>query len=64
MRKPVHKLIHRLLNEERSADPIEYRLLAAFVATIAVVILLGDPLGLVRAVRQAYTRVVTALSQA
>ena len=54
----------RFLREERGEDLIEYGLLAAFVATVATAVVIGDPLGLRTAIVNAYTRCVTALNKA
>jgi len=57
-------LIVRFLREEQGEDLIEYGLLAAFVATIATAVVIGDPLGLKTAVVKAYQRAVDALNKA
>jgi len=60
----MKKLILRFLREEKAEDLIEYGLLAAFVATVATAVVIGDPLGLEAAVIAAYTRCVNALNKA
>jgi Flp pilus assembly pilin Flp len=50
------------LKDERGEDLIEYGLLAAFVAAIAVAVIIADPLGLMGAVEGAYTSAVDALN--
>jgi len=60
----MKKQLIRFLREERGEDLIEYGLLAAFVATVATAVVIGDPLGLRTAIVNAYTRCVTALNKA
>ena len=60
----MKRFIVRFLREERGEDLIEYGLLAAFVATVATAVVIGDPLGLRTAIIDAYTRCVTALNKA
>jgi Flp pilus assembly pilin Flp len=43
---------------------MEYGLLVAFVASIALAVIITDPLGLVTAITNAYTRAADALNQA
>ena len=50
------------IRDERGEDLIEYGLLAAFVAAIAVAVIIADPLGLKTAVEDAYTSAVDALN--
>ncbi len=50
--------------EERGEDLMEYGLLVAFVATIALAVVITDPLGLGTAVEAAYQRAIDALNQA
>ena len=50
------------IRDEAGEDLIEYGLLAAFVAAIAVAVIIADPLGLTQAVTDAYGRAVTALN--
>lgn len=52
------------IQDERGEDLIEYGLLAAFVAAIALAVIIADPLGLKGAVIDAYTRCVDALNAA
>ncbi len=51
-----------LIHDERGEDLIEYGLLAAFVAAIAVAVIIADPLGLMSAVEGAYQDAVDALN--
>ena len=60
----MKRLIVKFLREEQGEDLIEYWLLAAFVATVATGVVIGDPLGLQAAIIAAYTRCVTALNKA
>ncbi len=57
-------LMIRFLRDESGEDLIEYGLLAAFVATVATAVVIGDPLGLKNAVVGAYQRAVDALKKA
>lgn len=50
--------------DERGEDLMEYGLLVAFVATIALAVVITDPLGLGTAVEAAYQRAIDALNQA
>ena len=50
------------IRDERGEDLIEYGLLAAFVAAIAVAVIIADPLGLMGAVEGAYQDAVDALT--
>ena len=49
---------------ERGEDLMEYGLLVAFVATIALAVVITDPLGLGTAVEAAYQRAIVALNLA
>ncbi|HXF58584.1 MAG TPA: hypothetical protein VN539_02065 [Candidatus Saccharimonadales bacterium] len=60
-------MIHALKSigtEERGEDLMEYGLLVAFVATIALAVVITDPLGLGTAVEAAYQRAIDALNLA
>lgn len=50
------------IRDEAGEDLIEYGLLAAFVAAIAVAVIIADPLGLTTAVTNAYQRATDALN--
>lgn len=54
--------IKNFIRDERGEDLIEYGLLAAFVAAIAVAVIIADPLGLMGAVEGAYADAVDALN--
>ena len=58
------KLAVRLLRNERGEDLMEYGLLVAFVASIALAVIITDPLGFGPAIKDAYQRAVDALNQA
>jgi Flp pilus assembly pilin Flp len=53
--------IRRFFRDERGEDLIEYGLLVAFVASIAMGIVIGDPLNLQAALINAYQRAIDAL---
>ena len=52
----------RFIHAETAEDLIEYGLLAAFVAAIAIACIIGDPLGLRPAVEGAYQDCIDALN--
>src|SRR2546425_607044 len=54
----------RFIRDERGEDLMEYGLLVAFVATIALAVIITDPLGFGTAIQDAYQRAVDALNQA
>jgi len=54
----------RLIKSESGEDLMEYGLLVAFVAAIAVAVIITDPLGFGTAIQDAYQRAVDALNQA
>jgi len=56
------KMLKHLIRDERGEDLIEYGLLAAFVAAIALAVIIADPLGLTTAVTDAYQRATDALN--
>jgi Flp pilus assembly pilin Flp len=56
--------VNQLIKDERGEDLMEYGLLVAFVAAIAVAIIITDPLGFGTAIQDAYQRAVDALNQA
>ena len=57
------KFATRLLRDERGEDLMEYGLLIAFVAAIAMAVIITDPLGFGPAIQDAYQRAVDALNQ-
>jgi len=52
------------IRDERGEDLMEYGLLAAFIATIALAVIITDPIGLGQAIEDAYQQAVDALNQA
>jgi Flp pilus assembly pilin Flp len=58
------RLVKGLIRDERGEDLMEYGLLVAFIATIAVAVIITDPLGFGTAIQDAYQRAVDALNQA
>ena len=56
------KGVRTLLKNQRGTALTEYGLLLAFVALIATVVLIGDPLHLKTAIIGAFTKAVTALN--
>ena len=57
-------IVKRFIKNERGEDLMEYGLLVAFVAAIAVAVIITDPLGFGTAIQDAYQRAVDALNQA
>jgi len=57
-------LIRNFVRDEQGEDLIEYGLLAAFVATIALAVIINDPLGLQAAIKAAYQKATDALNKA
>lgn len=58
-------MLHRLngfIRNEAGEDLIEYGLLAAFVAAIAVACIIADPLGLAPSLEGAYQDAIDALN--
>lgn len=52
----------RFVHEERGEDLIEYGLLLAFMATVALAVIIADPLSLQVATTDAYQRCIDALN--
>jgi Flp pilus assembly pilin Flp len=57
-------LIRNFVRDENGEDLIEYGLLAAFVAAVALVTIIADPLGIKGALRGAFQQAADALTQA
>ncbi len=57
------KLIRNFVRDEKGEDLIEYGLLAAFVAAVALLVLINDPLGLKSALSDAFKKAISALNQ-
>lgn len=58
------QLAKNFIPGERGEDLMEYGLLVAFIAAIALAVIIADPLGLGAAISAAYTRAVNALNAA
>ena len=56
--------VKRLIKSEEGEDLMEYGLLVAFVATIALAVIITDPLGFGAAIQDAFVRAVDALNKA
>jgi Flp pilus assembly pilin Flp len=56
--------VKRLMKSEAGEDLMEYGLLVAFVATIALAVIITDPLGFGTAIQDAFVRAVDALNKA
>ncbi len=54
----------KFFQDERGEDLMEYGLLVAFVASVALAVIITDPLGFGTAIRDAYQKAVDALNQA
>jgi Flp pilus assembly pilin Flp len=50
----MHNLLQQFIADENGEDLIEYGLLAAFVASVALVVILNDSLGLRSSLRRVY----------
>jgi Flp pilus assembly pilin Flp len=57
-------VIRNFVREENGEDLIEYGLLAAFVAAVALVTIIADPLGIKGALKGAFQKAADALTQA
>jgi Flp pilus assembly pilin Flp len=55
------KLVRNFVRDENGEDLIEYGLLAAFVAAVATVTIILDPLGIKGALKGAFGKAKTAL---
>ena len=53
--------VRNFIRDENGEDLIEYGLLAAFVAAVALVTIIADPLGLKGALKGAFQQAVDAL---
>jgi Flp pilus assembly pilin Flp len=60
----MFQFVKNLIVEERGEDLMEYGLLVAFVAAIAVAVIITDPLGFGTAIQDAFQRAVDAMNQA
>jgi Flp pilus assembly pilin Flp len=57
------KFMNRLAKDERGEDLMEYGLLVALIATIALAVIITDPLSFGTAIQDAYQRAVDAMNQ-
>ncbi len=57
----MFELLTRFIDDEGGEDLIEYGLLAAFVASIALVVIISDPTGIRRSVRKVYQQAADVL---
>jgi Flp pilus assembly pilin Flp len=62
--RTMFQILRGLGRDERGEDLMEYGLLVAFVASVALAAVITDPLGLGTAVEAAYERAIDALNQA
>jgi Flp pilus assembly pilin Flp len=58
----MEPVANRFVREEVGEDLLEYGLLAAFMAAIAMAVIIGDPLNLQAAVTNAYQDCIDALN--
>lgn len=56
--------LKRFIRDEAGEDLMEYGLLVAFVAAIAVAVIITDPLGFGTAIQNAFTKAVNAMNKA
>jgi len=57
-------IVRNFIREENGEDLIEYGLLAAFVASVALVVIIADPLGIRGALVGAFQKAKDALDNA
>jgi Flp pilus assembly pilin Flp len=55
--------LRRFVRDESGEDLIEYGLLAAFVAAVALVTIIADPIGIKPALRAAFQKAQDALTK-
>jgi Flp pilus assembly pilin Flp len=58
------RFVGKLIRDERGEDLMEYGLLIAFAAALALAVVITDPLGFADALQNAYQKAVDALNQA
>jgi len=58
------RFVKELLRDERGEDLMEYGMLAAFIASVAVAAVISDPVRFGDALQSAYRRAVDVLNQA
>jgi len=54
----------KFIQDEEGEDLMEYGLLVAFVASVAVAVIITDPLGFGTAIQNAFQKAVDAMNQA
>lgn len=60
----MRPVLRRFIRDEGGEDLMEYGLLVAFVAAIAVAVIITDPLGFGTAIQNAFTKAVNAMNKA
>jgi len=58
------QFVKKLVRDEGGEDLMEYGLLVAFVASVAVAVIITDPLGFGTAIQNAFQKAVDAMNQA
>jgi Flp pilus assembly pilin Flp len=58
------RFVGKLIRDERGEDLMEYGLVIAFAAALALAVVITDPLGFGEALQNAYQKAVDALNQA
>jgi len=60
----MFQFVKKLVRDEGGEDLMEYGLLVAFVASVAVAVIITDPLGFGTAIQNAFQKAVDAMNQA
>jgi Flp pilus assembly pilin Flp len=60
----MFQLVKKFVRDDGGEDLMEYGLLVAFVAAIAVAVIIADPIGLGTAIKDAFQRAKDAINQA
>ena len=55
------RILNSFIRDERGEDLIEYGLLAAFVAAVAIVTIVADPLGIKDSLKNAFQKAKDAI---
>jgi len=58
------RFARKFIQDEEGEDLMEYGLLVAFVASVAVAVIITDPLGFGTAIQNAFQKAVDAMNQA
>lgn len=58
------QIVRSFIRDEDGEDLIEYGLLAAFVASVALIVIISDPLGISTSLRASYQKAADALDGA